>query len=569
MTSKDIYACDGIAFEFAITFPVDRVADVYAFTTRDSDGAVTELIPDQDYVIDTSTWTLVTRVDDNSDPIPAGQTLTITRQTPILQPSGRSSMSARVFRTRTESLTRIFQELREQLDRTLHIGQDYPPYFRNTDVYLIAEPTLISSDPSFVAAGGGNVEISVTGTNFEFGAVFRVNGVDRSTTVLNHTTLLSTIAAADVADAGTLELTVFNPMSGLATNALQFDVLAFPFRYFALRSTGVINTSDDAETWSAGTTITGAAATWTAGGYSPLLHRFLAVSFQGPADTILTAWTDNGTTWTRQNSSAIGKPVNSTPVKVIWTDLWGGRFYVSVRDSGANLGDVYYSDDGGDTWTAMTWPASKSGSWDVEYMAIGPDRIVVVGRFLADSNSQKRMFYSTDGDSMVAGPTFTSTGMLQSGDGVSRGACYSPDLDRYIFVGASISNGIAPTFVTTQDGTALSVSPSSTGAAGSSRASDTLWVASFTLALSSWSAQGTTPTTAFPRSATATASSWTNIPESGGFTPRAWLLAYSPSQDRVVAANDIGGFTYTDDGVNYNLSSATTANNWRSVVATR
>ncbi len=135
-TPRDVYLCDGERFVFPITFPVDSPADILVFLEL-ADGSFRRMVRNQDYVVRTDTWEVVTRVDDYRDPWPVGVTLVILRRMLFLQPSGRAVMSVRTFQNRVDSLTRMFQQIREKLDRTLHVGQNYPPFFATTKPYAL------------------------------------------------------------------------------------------------------------------------------------------------------------------------------------------------------------------------------------------------------------------------------------------------------------------------------------------------------------------------------------------------------------------------------------------------
>jgi hypothetical protein len=148
-TPKDVYAADGVTFEFAVTFPVDRALDIMVLL-HDADGERVHFIRNLDYAIRevSGVYTVVTRVDDHRDPIAAGFTITILRRMLFVQPSGRSSMAPIVFKNRVDSLTRMFQQLREKLDRTLHVGQVYPPFYAVSRPYAV----LFSDELSIAAS---------------------------------------------------------------------------------------------------------------------------------------------------------------------------------------------------------------------------------------------------------------------------------------------------------------------------------------------------------------------------------------------------------------------------------
>ncbi len=87
-------------------------------------------------------------------------------------------------------------------------------------------PTLTSLDPASVNVGGPSFQLTVNGTNFNSGAIARVNGAERATEVVNSTQLRATILAQDIAETGTLSITVQNPAPGGGTsNALNLSVV--------------------------------------------------------------------------------------------------------------------------------------------------------------------------------------------------------------------------------------------------------------------------------------------------------------------------------------------------------
>jgi uncharacterized protein (TIGR03437 family) len=74
--------------------------------------------------------------------------------------------------------------------------------------------TVASFSPAGFTAGGSAFTLFVAGTGFVPGAVVRWNGSDRPTSFVSSTLLLVAITAADVATAGSVQVTVFNPPPG-------------------------------------------------------------------------------------------------------------------------------------------------------------------------------------------------------------------------------------------------------------------------------------------------------------------------------------------------------------------
>ncbi len=88
-------------------------------------------------------------------------------------------------------------------------------------------PTITTLDPANRDAGGGAFTLGVNGTDFAGGAVVRWNGSDRPTTFVSNARVNAAISAADVANAGTAQVTVFNPAPGGGTsNASVFTINA-------------------------------------------------------------------------------------------------------------------------------------------------------------------------------------------------------------------------------------------------------------------------------------------------------------------------------------------------------
>ena len=86
-------------------------------------------------------------------------------------------------------------------------------------------PTLTSLSPTSAAAGGAAFTLTVNGSNFISGSVVRWNGSGRATTFVGNTQLTAAILAGDIANAGTAQVTVFNPAPGGGTSSpLTFTV---------------------------------------------------------------------------------------------------------------------------------------------------------------------------------------------------------------------------------------------------------------------------------------------------------------------------------------------------------
>jgi len=75
-------------------------------------------------------------------------------------------------------------------------------------------PAISSLAPPSVAVGSGAFTLTVNGSNFVNGSVVRWNGTDKTTNYTSASQLTASIAGADVAAAGSAQVTVFNPTPG-------------------------------------------------------------------------------------------------------------------------------------------------------------------------------------------------------------------------------------------------------------------------------------------------------------------------------------------------------------------
>jgi hypothetical protein len=88
-----------------------------------------------------------------------------------------------------------------------------------------APPVIALLSPTSAVAGGPAFQLSVIGTNFAPGSVVRWNGQDRATTVVSVTELSAQITAADIANIGSAQVTVFSPPPGAGlSNAITFNI---------------------------------------------------------------------------------------------------------------------------------------------------------------------------------------------------------------------------------------------------------------------------------------------------------------------------------------------------------
>ena len=93
------------------------------------------------------------------------------------------------------------------------------------DPYVYPMPSLSSLSPDSANAGSAGFNVALQGTGFTPESVVRWNGSDRTTQRLSAVQLRAVISTADLASAGTAQVTVFNPEpGGGSSNAVPFTI---------------------------------------------------------------------------------------------------------------------------------------------------------------------------------------------------------------------------------------------------------------------------------------------------------------------------------------------------------
>ena len=90
-------------------------------------------------------------------------------------------------------------------------GEFQPPVDFTVNPITVPVPTISSLSPSGVYASTGAFTLRVNGTNFVSTSVVTINGANHTTFEVNSTQLTAGVNASDIANAGTLQIAVFNP----------------------------------------------------------------------------------------------------------------------------------------------------------------------------------------------------------------------------------------------------------------------------------------------------------------------------------------------------------------------
>ncbi len=113
---------------------------------------------------------------------------------------------------------------------TFTVADSTDPASTDTWTWLIlSTPTISSLDPSGATAGGTSFTLTVTGTGYGYASVVRWDGTDLSTTYVSVSGLTAIVPAANIASAGSHNITVFNPPGpGISSASVGFTVSSPP-----------------------------------------------------------------------------------------------------------------------------------------------------------------------------------------------------------------------------------------------------------------------------------------------------------------------------------------------------
>jgi uncharacterized protein (TIGR03437 family) len=179
-------------------------------------------------------------------------------------------------------------------------------------------PRLASLEPGQGITGSASLKLRVLGADFTSGSMVRWNGADRPTTMVNSVELFANLSAADLADSGNAEITVFTPGPGGGTSrpmafavapcsyTLSQPIQSFRTRTFneiSIRQGGVIVTPSGACPWTAHSNVPWITNLQPASGTSKTPITFRILNNPGP-ERIGTVTIGNATMTIRQNGFA-------------------------------------------------------------------------------------------------------------------------------------------------------------------------------------------------------------------------------------------------------------------------
>ena len=100
---------------------------------------------------------------------------------------------------------------------------------KEVQVIVKPDPAITTLTPDTVLEGGANFTLTVNGTNFVNGeSIIQWNGVNKTTTFISNTQLSATILAADIANDGTVPVTVLNNCNNYVSPVTNFTIQGVP-----------------------------------------------------------------------------------------------------------------------------------------------------------------------------------------------------------------------------------------------------------------------------------------------------------------------------------------------------
>lgn len=209
------------------------------------------------------------------------------------------------------------------------------------------DPSINALSPSTVAAGGPDLPVTITGSNFAAGAMVSFNGQNVATTYNSATSLTALVPAAATAAPGSYPVAVANP-GGTSSAATTFVVSNVVPRW-----TGGAGTTSwfDAPNWSTGT-VPGTADdvlldhSFVATGYTVSFDQSMAVSIRslvvnpGAGDSIFVvvpATNTAATALTLSNTGATALAIYNKGVVTNASGAAAGSFGIEIAGTGATF----------------------------------------------------------------------------------------------------------------------------------------------------------------------------------------------------------------------------------------
>jgi hypothetical protein len=109
---------------------------------------------------------------------------------------------------------------------------------------ITLNPKISAITPNSVDQGEKGMKLKVSGSNFVYGSVVKLNGVSKSTTYISSSELTADVSTSDLSKTGEYDVTVYSPiLGGKTSDAEKFVVQkasSFPWTWIAVGGGAVV-----------------------------------------------------------------------------------------------------------------------------------------------------------------------------------------------------------------------------------------------------------------------------------------------------------------------------------------
>jgi hypothetical protein len=220
-------------------------------------------------------------------------------------------------------------------------------------------PTVSTLAPNTASQGGAGFTLTVNGTNFASSALVRWNGSNRATTFVSPTQLTATIPASDIATAGNVTVTVFNPSPGGGTsNNSTFSITVpnnpTPVATSLSPSSGTAGGAGFTLTVNGSSFVNGSVVRWNASNRTTTFVSANQLTATIPASDIASAGsasvtvfsptpgggTSGALTFTIQSGGGGTTPPTLTSLSIVSANTGSGNTNVTITGTGFHAGSV-------------------------------------------------------------------------------------------------------------------------------------------------------------------------------------------------------------------------------------
>jgi uncharacterized protein (TIGR03437 family) len=316
-------------------------------------------------------------------------------------------------------------------------------------------PAVLS--PNSTAPGGTDFQLFVLGRNFVTGATVRWNGVDRPTILNSGSQLQATITAADIATAGTANVTVSNPAPGVSVSSgLTFNISPgnpAPTLTRLDPNIGAAGGPNVSISVFGTSFVSSSVAQWNGMALPTNVVSSIQLTAQVPAANLAMATGGSPAIVTVATPGPGGGTSNTLPFSVVTCGFSLSNTSQPITSDGGNLGVVVSSNGpcpwsavASDSWISLTSPTTGTGTSIVTYsIASNPSKTARTGQVTIGGQKvtimQAGLLAAVSSASFIGPLAPDELGSL-FGDGMA---------DTNLFAGLPLPNLLGNTFVILED----------------------------------------------------------------------------------------------------------------------